>query len=129
MKIVTDDRVYDYVAERLGNKPLPPYRCLGVEESGVIIGGVVFNNFSPHDVELTVAGESRAWTRTFFRRVRDYVFDECGYLRLTFTTEHQDVVELACRLGGQTEGRKRNHFGLGRDAILLGVLKDEWALT
>lgn len=128
MKIVTDGRVYEYVCARLGTRILPPYRCLGIED-GEIIGGVVFNNFSACDVELSVAGESRAWSRAFFRRVRDYVFDECGYLRLTFTTEQQDVVELATRLGAQTEGRKRNHYGKDRDAIILGILKDEWKLT
>lgn len=128
-QIVTDDRVYEYVSDKLGARPLPPYRCLGVEDDGSIIAGVVFNNFSECDVELTVSGESRAWSRAFYSRVRDYVFNECGYLRLSFTTEQQDVVELAQRLGARIEGRKRNHFCNGRDAILLGILKDEWALT
>jgi RimJ/RimL family protein N-acetyltransferase len=128
-RIVADERVYDHVCEKLGARIQPPVQCLGVEEDGEIIGGVVFNNFSECDVELSVAGDVKAWSRAFFRRVRDYVFEECGYLRLTFVTEHRDVVELACRLGAQTEGRKRNHFGEGRDAILLGILKNEWALT
>jgi RimJ/RimL family protein N-acetyltransferase len=128
-QIITDDRVHEFVCARLGSDIQKPYTCLGVEDDGEIIGGVVFDHFCEHDVELSVAGEPRAWTKAFFARVRDYVFSECGYLRLTFVTEQPSVAELAMRLGARIEGRKRNHFGKGRDAVLLGILKEEWALN
>ncbi len=58
-----------------------------------------------------------------------YVGELMGCGRVTFVTEQPYVIDLAKRLGAQTEGRIRNHFGSGRDAILLGILKEEWVFN
>lgn len=124
MRIVTDSRVMKFIDDFAGTRLQRPCTALGIERNGKIIAGVVFNNYTKNDVEVTVAGNG--FTRAFIHRVGQYVFDELGCLRLTVTTEQERVVKITHRLGGQTEGRKRNHFGAGRDAVVLGILREDW---
>jgi len=97
---------------------------MGIERDGEIVAGVVFNCFTGSNVELTVAG--KGWTPSFFREVSRYVFEAMGCVRMTFTTEQDEVARLACRLGGKVEGLMRDFYGKGRDATVVGVLKDEF---
>lgn len=122
--VVTDDRVARFVGERCDTIICPPYTAMGIERDDVIVAGVVFNGFNRHDIEVTVAGGP--FTRGFIRAVGRYVFTKLGCLRISITTEQQKVIEFAQRLGAQTEGRKRDHFGKGRDGIVLGILRDDW---
>ena len=97
---------------------------MGIERNGEIVAGVVFNCFTGHDVAVTVAGSR--FTRGFISAVGTYVFGKLGCLRMSITTEQPKVIEIAQRLGAKVEGLKRNHFGSGRDGIVLGLLKEEW---
>jgi RimJ/RimL family protein N-acetyltransferase len=127
-RIVSGGRVAGYVGFHCGLDFTPPYEALGVERDGELIIGAVFNGYNKHGIELTMAGDAAGFTRAFLRRLGHYVFDELGCLRVSFTTQQDHVVDLVHRLGGQTEGRKRNHFGQGRDGIVLGILREEWKL-
>lgn len=122
--IVTDERVAKFVSENLGFGLCPPWTCLGIEKNGEIIAGTVFNCFEGSDVHVTVSGHG--WNRAFLKAVGEYVFEQLGYLRMTALTEQPEVVRFAERLGGQVEGLLRNHFGPGRDAYIIGILKEEW---
>lgn len=124
--IVVDDRVARFVGERCETIICPPFTAMGIERRGEIIAGVVFNCFTLHDIAVTVAGER--FTRAFLRAVGNYVFNQLGCLRMSITTEQDQVVDYAKRLGAQTEGRKRNHFGRGRHGIVLGILKEDWKI-
>lgn len=122
--IICDDDVARFVGERYGTIICPPFTAMGIERDGEIIAGVVFNNFTRNDVHLSAAGEG--FHRGFLKAVGRYVFDQLGCLRISIETEQERVVDMAKRLGAQTEGRKRNHFGRGRHAIVLGILKEDW---
>jgi RimJ/RimL family protein N-acetyltransferase len=122
--IVTDDRVALFVAERCHVAIVPPFTCMGIERNGEVVAGVVFNSFTWTNIHVTVAGTG--FTRPFIRAVGLYVFGQLECLRMTITTEQPKVIEYAKRLGAQTEGRIRNHFGQGRDGIVLGILREEW---
>jgi RimJ/RimL family protein N-acetyltransferase len=124
--IVIDDHVARFVGERCNTIIYPPFTAMGIERDGEIIGGVVFNCYTRFDIAVTVAGHG--FTRRFVRAVGNYVFDQLGCLRLSITTEQDQVVDFAKRLGAQTEGRKRNHFGRDRHGIVLGILKEDWKL-
>ena len=97
---------------------------MGIERDGQIIAGVVFNCFTGHDIAVTVAGGP--FQRGFIRAVGHYVFEQLGCERISITTQQPHVIEIATRLNAQTEGRKRNHFGKGRDGIVLGILREDW---
>jgi hypothetical protein len=128
-RIIDDPRqVAAFVGSKLDTVFIPPYTGLGLEIDRQMVAGVIFNIKVARDVSVTVAGEPRAFTRAFLRRIGNYVFKEMDCLRASITTEQESVVALAHRLNAQTEGRKRNHFGEGRDAIILGILRDEWKI-
>lgn len=122
--IVSDERVARFVSEQLGYAVCPPYTCLGIERDGQIVAGVLFHCFEGPAVHITAAG--KGWTRGFLEAVGKYVFEQLGCLRITFTTEQDAVVKLACKLGGSVEGCLRDQFGEGRDGWIVGVLRDEW---
>lgn len=122
--IVTDERVARFVGERCGTVLCPPYTAMGIEREGQVVAGAVFNNYTRFDVEVTVAGGP--FSRGFISAVGDYVFEQIGCLRMSITTEQEEVIEIAKRLGAQTEGLKRNRFGKGRDATILGILREDW---
>lgn len=125
--IITGDTVAKFVGERNERPVIPPYTAIGVERDGQIVAGAVFRNFNGFDIDVLVVGDGAgAFPPSFVRAIGRYVFTQLGCLRLSMTTDQTRVIELAKRLGAAVEGRKRNGFGLGKDAILLGVLKDEW---
>lgn len=124
MRIVTDDRVAIFCAERLGVLFAPPFRCLGIERGGDIVGGVVFNFPEACNIHASVAGTG--WTKAFLAACGKMAFESLGPRRVTIVTEQPHVVRLAERLGGKIEALLREHFGEGRDAIVIGVLKSEF---
>lgn len=123
--IVTGEHVAQFVSQRIGVALCPPYTTLGLERDGLLVGGCIFNCWEGADVHVTAAGSH--WTPGFLRSIGEYVFEQMGCLRFTMETEKPEVAEYAKRLGGVVEGRLRNHFGEGRDAIIIGVLKKDYA--
>jgi RimJ/RimL family protein N-acetyltransferase len=124
MNFVAGDEVARFVSQELGFGLFPPYTAMGIERDGKIVAGVLFNCFEGADVHVSIAGHG--WTRGFIEAVGGYVFGTLGCERMTCTTEKPDVVDYAKRLGGQVEGCLRNHFGRGRDGIIIGILRDEF---
>lgn len=112
------------MSERLGVALCPPYTCMGKERDGVVIAGVVFNQFEGPNVHVSIAGTG--WSRAFIRAVGEYVFGQLGCGRMTVTTEQESVAGYALRLGGQVEGRMTDYYGDGRDGILIGILRKNW---
>lgn len=122
--IVTGQPVAQFVSEHIGAAICPPYTTMGLMRGNRIEAGVVFNQFEGFDVHVTLAG--RGWTRRFVEAVGNYVYGQLGCLRMTATTEQPEVIGYAVRLGGEVEGRLRNHFGPGRDGIIIGILREHW---
>lgn len=121
---MTDDRVARFVGAHINAIIYPPFTCMGIERDGQIIGGVVFNCFTGHDLEVTVAGTG--WTRGFFKAVGEYVFRQLGCIRMQITTEQEAIARVSERMGGRREGVLRDKFGRGRDGIVIGVLEQEY---
>lgn len=122
--IVADERVARFVADGLDFTLCPPYTAMGIERAGEIVAGVLFNCFEGADVHITTYG--KGWTPSFMRAVGEYVYGTLGCARMTAVTESPEVVKLACKMGGLVEGCLRSHFGMGRDALIVGVLRNEY---
>lgn len=125
LKTVDDERVVRFVSAMVGRGLFPPFTTLGIERRGEVVGGVIFNCFTGADVHVTVAG--KGWTAGFMGEVGDYVFRQLGCSRMTAITEQPRVAFIAQRLGGRVEGTLRDYFGPGRDAQIIGILKQEYA--
>lgn len=125
MTIVSDERVAVFLAKALGKNIVPPYIVVGTEKDGEIINGVLLNHYEGHDIHVSVAG--RGWSRQLIAGIGKYVFDKLLCERMTIVTEQPRVVSIAQRLGGEVEGKMRNHFGINRDATIIGILKADWA--
>lgn len=123
--IVTDERAALFIAEHLGFAPCPPFTVMGIERGGEITGACLFNQFEGANVHISAAG--KGWTLPFMRALGDYVYRQLGCERMSLTTESDAVARYAERLGGKREGVLRSHFGKGRDGIIVGVLREEYA--
>lgn len=126
--IVSDDRVAAFVGKKLGVVFAQPFTALGIERRGQIVAGIVFNCWTGPDAQLSIAADRGRITKRFLARVGRYLTDELGCIRATIETEHEHVAKLALRMGGKVEGVKRNLFGAGRDATLIGIQKEDWFL-
>lgn len=122
--IVTDERVSRFVGERCGVVVAPPFTTMGIERNGRISAGVIFNYYTGNDIYVTVAGGP--FNRGFITAVGKYVFEQVGCLRMTIQTEQPKIIDISKRLGAKVEGVKRNYFGKGRDATVLGILREDW---
>lgn len=122
--IVSGERVAAFVSARLGFGLCPPYVAIGIERDGQICAGVLVNHFEGADCHVTAAG--KGWAKGFLQAFGEYVFGQLGCLRFTIVSEQPDVIRLAVKLGGEIEGRLRDHFGQGRTATVVGVLADDY---
>lgn len=123
-RLVRDASVAEFVGGVIGVVFNPPLTCIGIEKNGEIIGGVVFNCYEGKDIHISVAGKGA--TKGFLAEVGHYVYTVLGCERATVITEKPEVVRLAEKLGGSIEGLLRSHFGPGRDAFIVGILKSEY---
>lgn len=122
--IVTDERCAKFVSERLDVAFCPPFSCMGIERGGEIVAAALFNQFEGANVHVSIAGGG--WSKGFIEAVGEYVYGQLGCERITVTTGDRAVVGYAKRLGGKVEGVMRSHFGPGKDATIVGILRDEW---
>lgn len=126
--IVSDERVARFVGETVGRSIYPPFTCIGVERSGNIIAGAVFNCYTGPDIHVTVAIADSHAAGALTRHTGRYVFGQLQCERMTVITEQPKVTEYAERLGAKREGVLRNMFGAGRDGVLLGLLREDWKI-
>jgi RimJ/RimL family protein N-acetyltransferase len=133
MLVGHDAAVAQWVGERIGIRDFGAYTALGILSGDQLIAGVVFNNWRPPGIEVTMASTSPRWcTRSTLAAIFWYVFEQIGCKRLTALTEakNQPVRAFLCHLGFQQEGLLRYGFPTD-DAVIYGMLKEEcrWLRT
>lgn len=115
-----DKTVADWVGLRVGKPFHAVDAAIGaVDQSGRLVGGFVFTGFNGSCIELSMAGRASVVSRGVWRAVAAYVFDQLGCSRLQIHTaaDNREIRRLAPRLGFTFEGKSRNFYGHGRDAL------------
>jgi hypothetical protein len=120
-----DLRIAAFVADQCGCGFVRPYTTLGWERNGELVGGVVFNCFTGHDIELTLAGRGTV-TRQAMRDIADYVFRQLGASRGSIRTRasRRDIIDQAERIGFKREGYHPRLFG-DDDGVSFGMTRDD----
>lgn len=125
--IVTEPRedIAAWVGARIGVSFSPPYTAIGEFRNGKLIGAYVFNVWTAHDVEVSLAADrlSLLLMRSAFR----YVVNQLGCRRATFRTRADNLSAQKCleRLGARLEGCQRLYFG-DCDGLIYGIMKEDF---
>ncbi|MDC9807923.1 GNAT family N-acetyltransferase [Rhizobium binxianense] len=125
--IVSEPReeIAAWVGARIGVSFHPPYTTLAHVDRGRIIAGFVFNVWTEHDVEVSLAADrlSLALMRSVFR----YVVHQLGCRRVTARTRADNIAAqtVLARLGARPEGRQQAYFG-DCDALLYAIMKEDF---
>ncbi|TBY54526.1 N-acetyltransferase [Rhizobium leguminosarum bv. viciae] len=125
--IVSEPRedIAAWVGRKIGVAFHPPFTAMAQVQGGRIIAAYVFNVWTEHDVEVSLAADRLS--ATLMRSVFRYVVDQLGCRRATFRTRADNVQAQAAleRLGARLEGRQTAYFG-DCDALLYGILKEDF---
>lgn len=123
--IVNDQRVVDFVAERVGMKQ--PMQCypVGLEQDGTIIAGALFERGNAHNVFMHGAVD-RPVTRPFLRALFAYPFDKLGVRRVTVMPPSSNMEAIAwdIRVGFEFETKLAGAAHDGSDLLVFVMWKD-----
>ena len=125
--LYADDYVAGWMGEQMGVHINRPYTAFGVVSAdGLLTGGVLFNNQSEADIELSIVAPKRL-TRGLCRVIAQYAFGTAGCMRMTARTRASSlqVRRVIEKVGFRQEGVLRGYFRDGEDAILFGMKKSE----
>jgi len=123
--IIFGPPVAKFVSAQTGHFFRTPHQAIGFERDGKIRAGIVFQNWSGVDIDLTVAGTEIP--RSLLTAAWNYVVMNLGCRRATFRTpaDNWPAIKAMARLGARLEGQQRKFYG-GRDALLFGILAEEF---
>lgn len=112
-------------AERFGN-----IRALAFVEGDMIVGGVLFSNWSPETgtIEITAASTSRKWmTRSVLRTIAEYGFNACKCQALVARTTECNRAARIWRALGSEEVSVPHGRGRGKPELVFILTDDAWA--
>lgn len=122
-------RVCEWVCERLPQmKDTTPFTCIGIEDKGRLIAGVIFDGFTGTDINITIALEKgRIWRQKWMFGVFAYVFTQLQCQRCSVDVADDNAASIAFieHLGFVKEGVKRCSLPGGIDSIVYGMLRGE----
>ena len=104
----------------------PGHQTIGLERGGKLIAGVVFEHFTGHDIDVSVAVVGGWVSHTFARAVFRYVFHQLTCRRISCEIAGQNAAmrHIAGRLGFMVEGEKRDAIP-GDSLVMMGMLRSE----
>lgn len=130
--IVLNDRkrIRDYVVSRLyrppdGMFPDGTYEAIGFENSsGGLLGGVIYNNYTGHDIELSGAGEPGWLSPLNLHAIFAYPFMTLDLKRCSCSCAkgNKNARKFVQRLGFRMEGVRRAGHWSGQDEVHYGML-------
>lgn len=127
--IVLEDTpaVIGFIESRLGIKIAQPSQAFGyVTNDGRPLAGVVVNDFTGANCELTIVAEKGRMTREVLRHISSHVFNKLGCRRATIRTRKSNkaAIKAAQRFGFVYE-HVAKHFYHDSDAVVFRMLRSE----
>lgn len=122
-----DQTVAEWVGAQVGKPFHAPFTAIGaIDGTGTLRGGFVFTDYNGSSIELSLAGAGVALWR-IGPAILEYVFGQlkCSRLQVHTAAENKVVRKLAPKLGFTFEGKSRNFYGRGRDALLYSLTIDD----
>lgn len=124
-----DERVCQWVAERIGGDESFNGVSIGLEENGELIAGVVFDMYTGPGISMHVAAiPGKRWmTRDYLYRCFAYPFEQLNCRRITglVKVDNIEAQKFDEHLGFKREGLLREAYDDGTDMIVYGMLKSE----
>ena len=121
------DFIAGWVEKQTRLKFKSPYSVLASTDAGNhITAALVFQNWTSRDIEITVAADSIP--RSLLTAAYRYTVEQLGCRRVTFRVRSSDLTtqEMAQRLGAKWEGRIRRFYSDTEDAVILGILREDF---
>jgi RimJ/RimL family protein N-acetyltransferase len=126
-----DEMVADWVADRVPEMEIgdSPYTAIGlVNDGGVLVGGVVYTNYTRTDIHMHIALTGRrVLTRWFIGECFRYPFVQLGVKRVTglVAASNEAARRFDEHMGFKQEGVLRHYMPDGDDCIVYGMLREE----
>jgi len=124
-----DERVCQWVAERIDAGECFTGVTIGLEENGELIAGVVFDMYTGPGISMHVAAiPGKRWmTRDYLYRCFAYPFEQLHCHRITglVRVDNLEAQKFDEHLGFKREGCLRDACDDGTDLIVYGMLKSE----
>lgn len=116
-----------WVGQRCGVTFHPPYTAIAEVKDGRIVAAYVFNCWTGHDVEVSLAADRLS--RTLVKTAFSYVVNTLKCSRATFKTRSDNLQaqKLLERFNARLEGCQRSFFG-DADALIYGIMKEDFNL-
>lgn len=131
-KIALEDKAYilDWIAARIGGHPGNTAVPIGLveTETGELVAGVFYHDWSGPNVVMAVAGEGSTWmTREYLRYCFYYPFVQLDCERITALIDeyNEASINLVKRLGFREEARLHRAAKGGYDLIIFVLWREE----
>ena len=131
--IVADqnDEITKWICEglELDTDWLGPHFTIGFVRGGCLIGGLIYHDYRPGcDVWWTIYAPDKRWcSKKVLKFMFGLAFEFFGCRRISMITDVDNYacLNLAQKVGFKTEGVLRKYRENGKDAVLMGLLKNE----
>lgn len=134
--LVNDERVIDWLAERISGFPkdITMHSSLAWERGERIVAACLYRNYYGRDIELVIGVDNAGplFGPEALRFGFGYPFLQLGCRRVTanVASNNHKSKRLVERLGFKHEGTLRENVGEGIDMLVYGMLREEcrWIL-
>lgn len=129
-----DKRVAEFVAKLapIERPDFGKFVAVGIVDSGEnLVGGIVFHGYSPQCGRIELSGAittPKAASIRIARAILAYPFGQLGVSKVFCQTAHTNVRarRVMKGFGFREEGTLAHHYGPGRHAIFMRMLRSEW---
>ena len=102
------ERIGRFVGLAIESKGWSPFTAIGLEKNGILIAGVVYDNYNGKNIFAHIAATGRHWlNKEFLWYMHHYPFMELKVSRVTgmVSEKNKDAIKFIEHLGGELESK------------------------